>query len=122
MLRSIHLLSCALPTAYLRGFKILFGQEINKDLLIDFLNDLFDDERSITDLTLLNVELPSESIEGRGAIFDLKCRDAEGIAAGLIEGEVKGVRRTARNMKNEGLSLDFIMKCTGLSEEEINNL
>ena len=89
-----------------RGFKILFGQEINKDLLIDFLN----------------VELPSESIEGRGAIFDLKCRDAEGIAAGLIEGEVKGVRRTARNMKNEGISLDFIMKCTGLSEEEINNL
>lgn len=61
-----------------RGFKILFGQEINKDLLIDFLNDLFDGERCITDLTFLNVELPSESIEGRGAIFDLKCKDAEG--------------------------------------------
>lgn len=61
-----------------RGFKILFGQEISKDLLVDFLNDLFDGERSITDLTFLNVELPSETIEGRGAIFDLKCKDANG--------------------------------------------
>lgn len=61
-----------------RGFKILFGQEISKDLLIDFLNDLFEGERSITDLTFLNVELPSETIEGRGAVFDLKCRDTEG--------------------------------------------
>lgn len=61
-----------------RGFKILFGQEISKDLLIDFLNDLFDGERRITNLTFLNVELPAVTIEGRGAIFDLKCKDADG--------------------------------------------
>lgn len=61
-----------------RGFKLLFGREISKDLLIDFLNDLFEGERRITDLTFLNVELPSETIEGRGAVFDLKCKDAEG--------------------------------------------
>ena len=61
-----------------RGFKILFGREISKDLLVDFLNDLFDGEHSIVDLTFLNVELPSETIEGRGAIFDLKCKDADG--------------------------------------------
>ena len=61
-----------------RGVKILFGREISKDLLVDFLNDLFDGEHSIVDLTFLNVELPSETIEGRGAIFDLKCKDADG--------------------------------------------
>ena len=61
-----------------RGFKILFGREISKDLLVDFLNDLFNGEHSIVDLTFLNVELPSETIEGRGAIFDLKCKDADG--------------------------------------------
>ena len=58
--------------------KILFGREISKDLLVDFLNDLFNGEHSIVDLTFLNVELPSETIEGRGAIFDLKCKDADG--------------------------------------------
>lgn len=61
-----------------RGFKLLFGREISKDLLIDFLNDLFEGERRITDLTFLNVELPAETVEGRGAVFDLKCKDAEG--------------------------------------------
>ncbi|WP_172504189.1 MULTISPECIES: PD-(D/E)XK nuclease family transposase, partial [Bacteroides] len=31
------------------GFKKIFGQEVSKDLLIDFLNDLLVDEKSITD-------------------------------------------------------------------------
>lgn len=61
-----------------RGFKILFGQEVSKDLLVDFLNDLFDGERYIADLTFLNVEMPAESAEGRGAVFDLKCKDDKG--------------------------------------------
>lgn len=38
------------------GFKKIFGQEISKDLLIDFLNDLLKGERVITDLTFLNNE------------------------------------------------------------------
>ena len=31
------------------GFKKIFGQELSKDLLIDFLNDLLEGERVITD-------------------------------------------------------------------------
>lgn len=47
-----------------RGFKILFGQEVSKDLLVDFLNDLFEGERRITDLTFLNVEMhPASGLE-----------------------------------------------------------
>lgn len=61
-----------------RGFKLLFGQEVNKELLIDFLNDLLEGERSIEDLTFLNVEMPAETVEGRGAVFDVKCNDKNG--------------------------------------------
>ncbi len=32
------------------GLKKIFGQEISKDLLIDFLNDLLKGKRVITDL------------------------------------------------------------------------
>ena len=38
------------------GFKKIFCQEISKDLLIDFLNDLLEGERVITDLTFQNNE------------------------------------------------------------------
>ena len=38
------------------GFKKIFGQEVSKDLLIDFLNDLLVGERSIKDITFLDKE------------------------------------------------------------------
>lgn len=34
-----------------RGFKIIFGKENSKVLLIDLLNDLFEGEHVITDLS-----------------------------------------------------------------------
>ena len=42
------------------GFKKIFGQEVSKDLLIDFLNDLLVGERSIKDITFLDKELLPE--------------------------------------------------------------
>ena len=38
------------------GFKLIFGREVSKILLIEFLNDLLEGERVITDLTFLNNE------------------------------------------------------------------
>ena len=38
------------------GFKLIFGQEITKDLLICFLNDLLKGEHTITDLTFKDKE------------------------------------------------------------------
>ncbi|MBR5350847.1 MAG: PD-(D/E)XK nuclease family transposase, partial [Prevotella sp.] len=35
------------------GFKKIFGQEVNKDLLIDFLNNLLKGERVINDVRFL---------------------------------------------------------------------
>ena len=55
------------------GFKKIFGQEISKDLLIDFLNDLLKGERVITDLTFLNNEQLPKYDEGRGLIYDIYC-------------------------------------------------
>ena len=36
------------------GFKRIFGQEVNKNLLIDFLNDLLEGEKRIIDITFLD--------------------------------------------------------------------
>ena len=36
------------------GFKRIFGQEINKDLLLDFLNSLLEGERKVKKITLLD--------------------------------------------------------------------
>ena len=38
------------------GFKKMFGSNLNKDLLISFLNALLQDEQEITDLQYLNSE------------------------------------------------------------------
>lgn len=38
------------------GFKLIFGQEITKDLLISFLNDLLKGEHTITDITFKDKE------------------------------------------------------------------
>lgn len=55
------------------GFKRLFGSPPNKDLLIDFLNAIFEGRKQITDLTYSKNELPGVVKENRGVIFDLLC-------------------------------------------------
>ena len=60
------------------GFHHIFGQEVHKELLIDFLNQLLKDERHIIDITFLNPIQQPETIEDRGVIFDIHCRDDKG--------------------------------------------
>jgi predicted transposase/invertase (TIGR01784 family) len=60
------------------GFKKLFGYEPNKELLIDFLNQLLPDIHKIKDLTYAqNEHLPSSEYDRR-AIFDLYCTSEKG--------------------------------------------
>jgi predicted transposase/invertase (TIGR01784 family) len=55
------------------GFKKLFGEEANKDLLIDFLNQLLPAHHQIAELHFRNSEqLPDVPLE-RKAIFDINC-------------------------------------------------
>ncbi|MBS7341631.1 MAG: hypothetical protein KIH02_00635 [Parabacteroides sp.] len=41
---------------------------------------------------------------------------------GIAIGEERGVLKTARLMKQNGASVEFIKQCTGMTEEEIKNL
>lgn len=65
------------------GFKKLFGTELNKDLLISFLNALFEKSREIPkdeieDITYLNAEKLGRSASERRAIFDVYCTTKSG--------------------------------------------
>jgi len=61
------------------GFKKLFGEEPNKDLLLDFLNELLkDEEGEIKDITYLKNEQLGFSEVDRKAIFDLYCENMQG--------------------------------------------
>jgi predicted transposase/invertase (TIGR01784 family) len=60
------------------GFKKLFGTEANKDLLIDFLNQLIQEQGLITDVTYLRNEQTGRSPEDRRAVFDLFCTNQRG--------------------------------------------
>ncbi len=55
------------------GFKKLFGSEPNKDLLIDFLNQVLPVRHKIKDLTYARTEQLGNSETDRKAIFDLYC-------------------------------------------------
>ena len=46
----------------------------------------------------------------------------EGREEGIAIGEERGVLKTARLMKHNGASVEFIKQCTGLTDEEIENL
>ncbi|MDX1908178.1 MAG: Rpn family recombination-promoting nuclease/putative transposase [Bacteroidia bacterium] len=61
------------------GFKKLFGEEPNKDLLLDFLNELLmEQEGGIKDLTYLKSEHLGAAELDRRAIFDLYCENQRG--------------------------------------------
>jgi predicted transposase/invertase (TIGR01784 family) len=60
------------------GFKKIFGEEMNKDLLIDFLNELLKGEQSIKDLNYKKTENLGINEIDRKAIFDLYCENENG--------------------------------------------
>ena len=61
------------------GFKKIFGEEPNKELLIDFLNELLkDQENEIVELEYLKNEQIGRLQSDRRAVFDLYCRSQDG--------------------------------------------
>jgi predicted transposase/invertase (TIGR01784 family) len=60
------------------GFKRIFGTAMNKDLLISFLNALFDGEEVIKDVSYRNGENFGANEVERKAIFDVYCQTADG--------------------------------------------
>lgn len=60
------------------GFKKLFGSEPNKDLLIDFLNQILPDNKQIENLTYASNDKMGRTELDRKAIFDLYCVGKDG--------------------------------------------
>ena len=60
------------------GFKRIFGTKPNKDLLISFLNSLFNGEQVIRDVKYLNSENVGDVQTERKAIFDVYCENERG--------------------------------------------
>ncbi|WP_072620915.1 Rpn family recombination-promoting nuclease/putative transposase [Spirulina major] len=61
------------------GFKKLFGEEPNKDLLLDFLNELLREEQGeIVSLNYIKNEQLGDTSLDRKAIFDLYCENERG--------------------------------------------
>ncbi|NJO00414.1 MAG: PD-(D/E)XK nuclease family transposase [Bacteroidia bacterium] len=60
------------------GFKKLFGEEANKDVLIDFLNQLLPAHHQIAELNFRNLENLADLSSERKAIFDIHCKALSG--------------------------------------------
>jgi predicted transposase/invertase (TIGR01784 family) len=60
------------------GFKKLFGSEPNRELLIDFLNQLLPPQHQIQDLTYARSEMLGDTRLDRGAVFDIYCVSPSG--------------------------------------------
>ena len=60
------------------GFKRLFGSEPNKDLLIDFLNQLLPPQHKVKELTYSRTEAIGDTRYDRGAVFDIYCVSPSG--------------------------------------------
>lgn len=60
------------------GFKRLFGSEPNKDLLIDFLNQLLPPQHKVKELTYARTEAIGDTRYDRGAVFDIYCVSPSG--------------------------------------------
>ncbi|MGH2642461.1 MAG: Rpn family recombination-promoting nuclease/putative transposase [Chitinophagaceae bacterium] len=93
------------------GFKRLFGSESNKELLIDFLNELLHGRKAITDLHYNKNEFPGSRPTERKVIFDLTCTGTDGeqfiIEVQRIKQEYfrdRAIYYTSRLLHDQGLN------------------
>ena len=61
------------------GFKAVFGDENNKDVIIGLLNMLLPARHQVTDITYLRTELQGPIVTNREYHYDFVCRDTEGL-------------------------------------------
>ena len=69
-----------------------------------------------------------EAYDKEWALRDQGYRDglsqgkAEGKIEGFSQGKIENKKEIAKNMLNEGIDINIIIKCTGLTNEDINAL
>ena len=64
------------------GFKAVFGDQRNKDVLIDLLNFILPENRKVRDLSYSSTEIPGFSLGSKAVRLDLRCTGDDGAATG----------------------------------------
>ena len=60
------------------GFKAVFGEERNREVLIDLLNAFFPAERHVRDIEYSSTELPGFTLSNKSVRLDLRCTGDDG--------------------------------------------
>lgn len=60
------------------GFKAVFGEKRNKDVLIDLLNVVLPERKHIMDIRYATTELPGFTLENKSVRLDLRCTGDDG--------------------------------------------
>ena len=115
------------------GFKKLFGTDINKDLLISFLNALFNNSgKEIEEVQYLNVEQAEiakyDDIERRQ--YEASLKEYWDYTSTMDTAHDKGVAEGIRKEKTEtihrlqamGLTIDQIAIGADMSVDDVNNI
>ena len=108
------------------GFKRIFGTDLNKDLLINFLNSLFNGEEVIKDVKFdaaaitrfTPIEL-REYEDSLKAYRDIKNSLDTAEAKGREEGIDIANLAIAKRMLSDGMDMELVLKYTGLTEKQI---
>ena len=104
------------------GFKRIFGTAMNKDLLICFLNSLFNGRQVVKDVSYLNPEhvgdVMREYEASKMAYRDIK----NSIDTAKREGKIEANTETAQRLLAMGLSPEQVAKATLLTLKIIENL
>ena len=104
------------------GFKRIFGTAMNKDLLICFLNSLFNGRQVVKDVSYLNPEhvgdVMREYEASKMAYRDIK----NSIDTAKREGKIEANTETAQRLLAMGLSPEQVAKATLLPLKIIENL
>ena len=108
------------------GFKRIFGTAMNKDLLICFLNSLFNGRQVVKDVSYLNPEhvgdVMREYEASKMAYRDIKNSIDTAKREGKIEGKIEANTETAQRLLAMGLSAEQVAKATLLPLKIIENL
>jgi hypothetical protein len=89
-----------------------------KDILKSLINSLLPKEEKIFKLELKNPYNLADYIAGKLSIIDIKAVDEKG----KEEGEKIGIEKAALNMINHGMSIDDVVKITGLNSDDIKGI
>ena len=104
------------------GFKRIFGTAMNKDLLICFLNSLFNGRQVVKDVSYLNPEhvgdVMREYEASKMAYRDIK----NSIDTAKREGKIEANTETAQRLLAMGLSAEQVANATLLPLKIIENL